>query len=189
VAIHDLVATRRTVSLLRQLNAHARVLVRVQRVVEMEELERLGADDVVPAEFETSIELFVRLLMRLGVPRNVVRIQESLIRLGHYRALRGGEDSANLLAEARQLIRAGILETVEVMPGSPACGRSLAELDMRVRTGATVLNLVRDDRPLPSPEGSTRLQAGDLLVLYGSHAAIDRVFELLEPPVGTDRPV
>ncbi len=187
VAVRDPVATRRVVSLLRQLNAHARVLVRAQRVVEMEELERLGADEVVPAEFETSIEIFVRLLMRLGVPRNVVRIQESLIRLGHYRALRGGEGPTNLLAEARQLIRAGILETVEVMPGSSVCGRSLAELDIRARVGVTVLNLVRDERPLPSPDGSTRLEAGDLLVLYGSHEAIDRALELLEPAGTSDR--
>jgi CPA2 family monovalent cation:H+ antiporter-2 len=181
VAVNNPVATRQIVSLLRQMNPGAKVLVRAQQVTELEELERLGADDVVPAEFETSIELFVRLLTRLGVPRNVVRIQESLIRLGHYRALRGGESSTHLLADARRLIRAGILETAEVMPGSPACDSTLADLDLRRRTGATVLNVVRDERPLPNPWGRTRLAAGDLLVLYGSHQAIDSALQLLEP--------
>jgi CPA2 family monovalent cation:H+ antiporter-2 len=182
VAVQDPTATRRIVSLLRQLNARARILVRTHRVSDLDELERIGADEVVPAEFEASIELFVRLLMHLGVPRNVVRIQESLIRLGHYRALRGGETSTNLLDEARRIIRAGILETVEVLPDSPVCGRSLAEIGFRTRSGATVLNLVRNERPIPSPDGAMRLEAGDLLVLYGSHEAIDRAIELLEPP-------
>ncbi len=181
VAVRDPVATRRIVSLLRQINAHVRILVRAHRVTELDDLERLGANEIVPAELEASIELFVRLLMHLGVPRNVVRIQESLIRVGHYRALRGGEASTNLLAEARRIIRAGVLETVEVVPGSLACGRTLAETELRARSGATVLNLVRNDRPVPSPDGSTRLEAGDLLVLYGSHEAIDRALELLEP--------
>jgi len=181
VAVRDPVATRRIVSLLRQINSHGRILVRAHRVTELDDLERLGANEVIPAEFEASIELFVRLLMHLGVPRNVVRIQESLIRLEHYRALRGGETSTNLLVEARRLIRAGVLETVEIVPGSPACGRTLAEIELRSRSGATVLNLVRNDRPMPSPDGATRLDAGDLLVLYGSHEAIDRALELLDP--------
>jgi CPA2 family monovalent cation:H+ antiporter-2 len=73
VAVVDPGATRRIVSLLRQLNGNARILVRARRVGEIEELERLGADEALPSEFEVSIELFVRLLTHLGVPRHVVR--------------------------------------------------------------------------------------------------------------------
>src|SRR5213078_4390715 len=72
VAVGDPAATRRIVSQLRQTNPTARILVRVRRVGEIEELERLGADEAIPSEFETSIELFVRLLTHLGVPRHVV---------------------------------------------------------------------------------------------------------------------
>jgi len=59
-------ATRRIVTLLREMSENMRILVGARRVDEVEELERLGADEVVPAEFETSIELFVRLLTRLA---------------------------------------------------------------------------------------------------------------------------
>ncbi len=181
VALGDPEATRRSVSLLRQLSPDLRILVRARRVGEIEELERLGADEVVPSEFETSIELFVRLLARLGVPRHVTRVQESLVRLDHYQALRGVGATPELLAEARKLVMGGILETAQVMPGSAVAGRSLAELDLRRRTGATVLSVVRDERPLPTPDGPTRLEAGDLIVLYGPHEAIDRALHLLEP--------
>src|SRR5205823_4786420 len=77
VAVGDPAATRRIVSQLRQTNPTARILVRARRVGEIGELERLGADEAIPSEFETSIELFVRLLSHLGVPRHVVRVQES----------------------------------------------------------------------------------------------------------------
>jgi CPA2 family monovalent cation:H+ antiporter-2 len=185
VALGDPVATRRCVSLLRQLSPTIRILVRARRVGEIAELERLGADEVIPSEFETSIELLVRLLMRLGVPRHVVRVQESLIRLDHYQALRGVGATPELLNQARKLVMGGILETAQVMAGSAAAGRTLAELDLRRRTGATVLTVVRADAPLPTPDGPTALEAGDLVVLYGPHEAIDHALRLLEPG-GTD---
>jgi CPA2 family monovalent cation:H+ antiporter-2 len=181
VAVGDPAATRRIVSLLRQDNPDARILVRARRVAEIAELERLGADEAIPSEFETSIELFVRLLAHLGVPRHVVRVQESLIRLGHYQALRGVGTTPELLAETRKIVVGGILETAQVMKGSEVAGRTLAELDLRRRTGATVLSVVRDEKPLPVPDGPTRLEAGDLVVLYGPHAAIDRALGMLEP--------
>src|SRR5437667_191465 len=81
-----------------------------------------------------------------------------------------------------QPVRApGILETAQVMKGSRAAGRTLAELDLRRRTGATVLSVVRNEQPLPPPDGPTRLEAEDLVVLYGPHEAIDRALALLEP--------
>src|SRR5207253_3707654 len=133
VAVGDPAATRRIVSLVRQANASARILVRARRVGEIAELERLGADEAIPSEFETSIELFVRLLTHLGVPRHVVRVQESLIRLDHYHALRGTAPMPELLAETRKIVMGGILETAQVMKGSRAVGRTLAELDLRRR--------------------------------------------------------
>src|SRR5262249_49060136 len=125
VTVGDPTSTRQIVALVRQTNTTARILVRARRAAEIEELERLGADVVIPSEFETSTELFVRLLTHLGVPRHVTRIQESIIRLHHYQALRGVGASAELLADSRRLIAGGILETAEVMEGSPACGRTL----------------------------------------------------------------
>lgn len=181
VTVDDPTNTRRIVGLVRQANPDTRMLVRARRVDEIEELERLGADDVVPSEFETSIELFVRLLTHLGVPRHVARIQESLIRVGRYQALRGLGSSAELIADTRRLIAGGILETAEVMAGSAACGRTLAELAFRDRTGIMVLSVVRNEMPLPTPDGKTRLEPGDLLVLYGAHEAIDQALRMIEP--------
>ena len=121
------------------------------------------------------------LLTHLGVPRHVTRIQESIIRLHHYQALRGVGASTEVLTDAKRLIAGGILETAEVMEGSVGAGKTLRELALRDRTGAMVLSVVRNEAPLPTPDGTTRLEAGDLVVLYGPHEAIDRAFALLEP--------
>ncbi len=182
VALGDPLGTRRAVSALRQLNPRARILVRARHVVEIPELERLGADEVLPSEFETSIELFVRLLRHLGVPRHVARVQESLLRLDQYGALRGVGATPELLAQAEAVLTGGILETAQVMEDCEAAGRTLEEIGLRIRTGAQILNVVRGEAPLPSPGPDTRLEPGDLVVLYGPHEAIDRALRLLEPP-------
>lgn len=185
VAVGDPLATRRIVAAIRRLNPRARILVRARRVDEIETLERLGANDVIPSEFEASVEIFVRLLSAYGVPRHIVRLQESLIRADGYRALRGAGASPEMFDEAKWLIGGGILESAEVMLGSAACGRTLGELAFRRATGAVVLTVVRNEKPLPAPDGSTRLEAKDLLVLYGPHQSIDGALDLLEPPEGS----
>jgi len=181
VAVNDALASRRITALASQLNGKACILVRAHRVEEIAELERLGATEVIPAEFEASIEIFVRLLQRLGVPRHVARVQEGIIRLGNYHSLRGAPTTYEMMSDIERLIGGGIIESAEVMKGSEADGRTLAELDLRGRTGAVVLTMIRDEKPVSNPDDSLRLLAGDRLVVYGPHAAIASAIEMFDP--------
>jgi CPA2 family monovalent cation:H+ antiporter-2 len=181
VAVNDALASRRITALASQLGPRATILVRAHEVEEIGELERLGATEVIPAEFEASIELFVRLLQHLGVPRHVARVQEGIIRLGNYHSLRGAPATFEVMSDIERLIGGGIVESAEVMTGSEADGRTLAELDFRNRTGAVVLTMIRNEEPVSNPEDATRLVAGDRLVVYGPHAAIAAAIDLFDP--------
>ncbi|NQY91093.1 MAG: cation:proton antiporter [Deltaproteobacteria bacterium] len=203
VALGDPWATRAAVRLLRQMNPDAPILARAGNEEEISVLEKLGADEVISTGFESSVHLLASLLERLGVPRHVARVQESILRMDAYGVLRGHAASAQLLPEVDRLLRGGTLVTAEVMQGSRACGSSLARLVATIsgeqtagkqtpgeRTPpeemAAVLSLVRDEQPLSNPPVSTILEAGDLLVLYGPHAGIDAVLRQLEPPAADD---
>lgn len=181
VCVGEAVATRRIVTLARTLNARAPILVRAHKVDEIPELERLGASEVIPAEFEASIELFVRMLTCLGVPRHVARVQEGIIRLGNYQALRGSMTSSRLMPEIEKLIRGGIIEHAEVLEGSEAAGSTLGDVGIRERSGAAVLTLVRGENPIANPGPDEKLEVGDLVVLYGPHASIAAALEMFEP--------
>jgi CPA2 family monovalent cation:H+ antiporter-2 len=65
---------------------------------------------------------------------------------------------------------------------SPAVGQSLAELNLRGRTGATVVALARGDARIVFPEATTRFFAGDLVALTGSQDAIRAAKLILEEP-------
>src|SRR5437660_1701826 len=70
VAISDPSATRRMVRVARSLNPRIHIIARTRYVTEIPELSRLGADVVIPEEFETSIEIFARPLAHYSVPRS-----------------------------------------------------------------------------------------------------------------------
>src|SRR5437773_4939089 len=69
VAISDPAATRRMVRVARGLNPTVHIIARTRYVVEIPELARLGANVVIPEEFETSIEIFTRVLAHYQVPQ------------------------------------------------------------------------------------------------------------------------
>lgn len=74
-----------------------------------------------------------------------------------------------------QLLMPGLGATVAVQltAASRCVGKSLAELDLRGRTGATVLAIRRDGKPITNPGAEERLLVGDVLALTGSHDALE----------------
>lgn len=70
---------------------------------------------------------------------------------------------------------------VKVSPESPVVGRSLAQLDLRGATGASVLAVARESGvTVPSP--TDPLRADDVLAVAGTHEAVDALRAMLGPP-------
>ena len=84
----------------------------------------------------------------------------------------------------------GLGEPVAMTVGheSPAAGRTLAELDMRGVTGATVLALIRGDEHVISPRGNTRLNPGDVIAVAGTHDSVAGVRSMVENSIKADKP-
>jgi monovalent cation:H+ antiporter-2, CPA2 family len=69
--------------------------------------------------------------------------------------------------------------TARVRAGSPAAGRSLAELGVRGRTGASILAISRAGGGVIVPTATERVRDGDVLAVSGTHEAIASALELL----------
>ena len=87
VVIGDPAATRGIVAGMRRLNPDLYIIARARFISEVQPLYDLGASDVVPEEFETSLELFRRTAQQLSVPEEQVEALEQAIRDDHYRLL------------------------------------------------------------------------------------------------------
>lgn len=181
VAISDPVATRRIVGNARLEAPEIGIIVRTRYVAEVDELKRLGATEVIPEEFETSIEIFARVLEHLRVPRNVVNMQVTLIRGENYGLLRQTGPQRQNLTHLNQILMAATIDNFLVTADSPAIGKTIADLKLRSTTGVTVIAIVRGDKPRTNPPADLRIEEGDILVLFGSHAELDAATEVLQP--------
>jgi CPA2 family monovalent cation:H+ antiporter-2 len=86
----------------------------------------------------------------------------------------------------------GTPDAVRLAPGSPAVGQCLRDLDLRSRTGATVLAITRTADGAPQaivPTGGERLRAGDVLALAGSEEAVEAARRALGSEYTATRPV
>jgi len=100
--------------------------------------------------------------------------------LGRYARAGSPGPGTDALADVNRLLP-GLGEPVAVRLDSTsgAVGQSLADLNLRGRSGATVLAISRNGEDIVVPAAGERLQAGDVLALAGSHDAIETARDLL----------
>jgi CPA2 family monovalent cation:H+ antiporter-2 len=181
IAISDPLATARVVSQARALMAGGFIIVRTRYVAEIEHLYRLGANQVIPEEFETSIEIFARVLQEFHVPRNVISLQVDLIRREHYGTLRGLRLEGKQLDALNQFLVGTTTDIFSIMDGSPVVGKNLLESEIQSRCGVTIIAVIRDGKPYHDIRGDFCLAVGDMLVLMGNHKALDDAAKMLRP--------
>ncbi len=80
--------TRRIVSIARKLNPHLHIIVRTRFLNDMKSLHELGADEIIPEEFETSVEIFTRVLAKHLVPKSEIEKLVAKIREDEYEMFR-----------------------------------------------------------------------------------------------------
>lgn len=124
----------------------------------------------------------VLLLLLVALWRNASNLQ------GHARA--GAQIIASALANQMASIDGGSGETtlledvnailpglgepvaIRVIPQSKAVGKSLAQLNLRGATGATVLAIRRGAEQIPTPLGREVIRANDVVAVAGAHDAL-----------------
>lgn len=181
VAISDPSSTRRIVQVARKENARLYIIVRTRYTAEVEDLLKLGANEVIPEEFETSIEIFAKVLHHYQVPKNVLIEQIEKIRSGSYEVLRRVELPSKNLPEKCEILTDIDTETYLVNDRSNASGRSIKKLEIRSTTGATVIAVKRGNEIIPSPGLEFVFTPGDIIYLIGNKESLSKAFALLEP--------
>jgi CPA2 family monovalent cation:H+ antiporter-2 len=184
LAISDPMATRRAVAIARRSNPDLFILVRTRLVADVDDLIALGANAVIPEEFETSVEIFARVLSEYHVPDHVIRQQEALIRSGTYRILRErtAPSSSEVLAEFEEFLRRKVIEIYYVSQGSGWEEKTVGDLPAGNDTGIVLLSILRGDRAIVQPPPSEPLAAGDKIVLFGGHAPLASALAALSRP-------
>jgi CPA2 family monovalent cation:H+ antiporter-2 len=152
----------------RQLNPAIYIIVRTRFLQEIKQLYTLGADEVIPEEFETSVEIFTRVLMKYLVPRDEINKFISEVRSDNYEMFRSASFESSSLQDFNIHIPEVKIITIRVSEKSSFINRSLSEIKMREIHGVTVLAIQRDLQILANPGGNTKIRVHDILVLLGN---------------------
>ncbi len=182
VVANDPPGVRRIVELARRRNPGVYIIVRTRFVREMHALYQLGADEVIPEEFETSVEIFSRVLSRYQVPRAQVEKLILELRADNYRVFRSQRGIALHDVEERM---PGLDFSVLHLGDSPWAGSTIGAVELRKKHGVTVVAIRRGAGVIQDPGAGTVLAAGDLLYVIGSPEKVASVARTIggEPEV------
>ncbi len=179
VTVPEETVTFMTVAAARRLNPDLPVIVRAASLESMEHLRRLGAAHIVQPELEGGLEILHDTLLQLGYPLREVHEYAEAVRRDGYDIQINSTDEHRSLHDL--VIAADSLEItwLELQEAASILGQTLRQADIRSRTGASVVALIRGGELIPNPKSGTVFEQGDRLGLIGDAAQIESARGLL----------
>ncbi len=184
----DSALTEQGVKLAKNLNPDIYVMVRTHYANKVELLRTAGADQVVPEEFETSIEIFSRVLREYRIPNNIIEQQIELIRLEGYAMFRGVSITTEALGKYSHYLTASLTESYHVLDDAWINGKTLREISLEETAGVSLLAIVRNRKVQAHPPEDFRLQHRDILIIFGSHVQLDKGMRILRDGPEQNKP-
>jgi monovalent cation:H+ antiporter-2, CPA2 family len=178
LAISDHAATRRIVSIARKLNPTLHIIARTVYIQEVKPLFHLGADEIVPEEFETSVEIFTRVLVKYLVPKEDIDKFVAEVRSGAYEMFRSQTATSASLNDLKVHLPNVEISAVKIKENSSVITKSLAEIELRRKYGITLLAIRRNSEILSNPDADTKLCAEDVLIVLGPRDKIAGLSEI-----------
>ena len=172
VAISDKVATKTIINNIRDISQSIYLLVRTRYVAEINEIKAMGADEVIPEEFETSVEIFSRILHNFLIPVDDIEAFIDKVRSDNYDLFQGSEKLPKTLKPTK--IPDFKVTCLRVNRDSgKLIGKSLQEADIRNTYGVNVIAISRNDEMILNVTSSERLLQNDLIYVQGNQQQID----------------
>jgi CPA2 family monovalent cation:H+ antiporter-2 len=166
IVINDAAASRRITTVARHLNHRLQIVVRTRFREEIKPLMDLGANEVVPEEFEASVEIFSRILSRYLLPEAEIQRFVEEIRSDGYAMFRNLSKHATSCPNIGACMPDMDLRSLRVHGSSPLAGKTIGEAKLG-KFGVTVLAVRRDAEIFSIPPAEFDLQPEDILFIVG----------------------
>jgi len=172
ICISDASATRNIVLTARKMNPNIYIVVRTRFLAEVEDLIETG-DEVIPEEFETSIELFSRVLKYYKMPRSLIGQYADRFRNDHYQMFLRGETPKRLFQDTIALMPHMDYESYMVEKDSLAAGKTLRESAIHEETGCYAVAVKRGDETINGIRADFTLHENDIVFLIGDKKSLN----------------
>jgi monovalent cation:H+ antiporter-2, CPA2 family len=173
IAISDAEATKRIISNIRIRTHSPYILVRTRYVNEIGATLELGADDVIPEEFETSIEIFTRVLNKYLVPKNEIEKFTKEVRSHSYEMFRK-VDEQPMVNNEWQLPQINFVSLLVERDSGHFINKPLKEANLRETSGINLVAIKRGEHTITEITGDEKIILGDIIYVVGKPEAIEK---------------
>lgn len=159
--------TQTIVDYVHRIYPHLHIVARAEGQEPMQTLHELGVYEVVQPEFEAALEIVRQALLHLAVPAQEIQVYTDQVRQERYAPLYDTLTDYAMLAKlqnAQQLLR---VVWVRLPEESELIGKALGELQVRTRTGVSIVAVLHDGQLIPNPGLGYRFAAGDHVAVLG----------------------
>ena len=142
------------------------------------QLANLGAQHVIHPELEGGLEIVRHTLLQLGLsPQEIHRYMDA-VRDDHYDFNVDSEAEHRLLHELLHAVKSIEIMWFRLPSGNALVGQTLAEANLRARTGASVVAILRAGEVMANPKSNTTFQAEDRIGLIGEKEQFEAAEQL-----------
>lgn len=174
IAISDPIATKRIIVNIRDISSRVYIIVRTRFISEMDDNFRLGADEVIPEEFETSIEIFTRVLTKYLVPRDQIEGFVRHIRADNYEMFRSLSSKGKKMSTISLDLPEVQIASLNVQKDkNNIIGKKLQDSNIRKEYGITIVGIRRDDKLIYDITPETLILQNDILYVFGKSDPIE----------------
>lgn len=163
----SLITTREILAAAANHNPGIDIIVRADDMDQLKELQKLNIKEIVQPEFEASLEIIRQALLHLDC--QVSGIQNIIDEMRRYAYSSDNNEMLNPSTLSKMKDTPFLLETgwYEIKHGNSFEGRSAVDLEVRKKTGVSIVGLLRDGVFKPNPEPDIVFISGDLIAVIG----------------------
>lgn len=177
VSVGSIVPSMSIIDKVRRINKNVYIIVRSTLIQNVAQLYKIGADQVLPEKLEIAIDLLNRILLKRLIPQKEINRIITHIRntnLGVFTE----KDLVNQPSILDEFVNINI-SAIEVEADSVAEGKSPVDIELRKKTGVTLLAIKRGSEILEHPTPDTVLMKGDIAYVLGDPEQVNFAGEML----------
>ncbi len=178
IAISGNIDTQNIIKNIRSISDSIYLVVRTRYVKQTSELLALGADEVIPEEFETSIQIFEHILHNFLVPEDDIVQLIHKVRADNYQLFKG-ELKRPKTYRTSELADFNIRSLRMRSDSNKFLGKPLRELNLRAIHGINILAIKRKDQLLESVQPDEIIKQGDIIYIQGDQGKVEEFHKLI----------
>lgn len=178
LTLPDLTSNELAIANAKKINPNVFIITRCKFKYNLDALYNIGADIVIYEEFETSVAIIEKALLKLGFTREQIESTVQILKDNKCKLMQDLYSIQDFTQGNVSLFKDIEIDWFRITDTSPILNKTIAQSNIRQQTGASIFSIVKNGKNIPNPGPDTMLENNDVLILLGTKENISKLNEL-----------